>query len=212
MKIKLYLIVILAVGFVLFESSCKRPVNFDPNDIIDGRDNKRYPTVVYGNQRWMAQNLDYNLSGSHLNPDNPFTEYGRLYTFEQAKVACPDGWHLPTDAEWKIMESTIGINSSELSFLGYRGINIGRALKSTAGWVQNGGNNELGFNAYPAGVYKGTDKSFYDLARNANYWTASDSASNSISAWYRGLSKDFNGLYRQYEKKLNAFSCRCVKD
>jgi len=26
--------------------------------------------------------------------------YGRLYTWEAAQRACPEGWHLPSDEEW----------------------------------------------------------------------------------------------------------------
>lgn len=64
--------------------------------------------------------IEYTASGDPLNEVYAFDnnedyveEYGRLYTWEAAMHACPDGWHLPTDAQWDEMISTLGQNATD---------------------------------------------------------------------------------------------------
>lgn len=65
----------------------------------DFRDNKIYRAVKIGNQTWMAENMGYETNSSKC------SEYcstdGRLYTWDDAKNVCPNGWHLPDTTEWK---------------------------------------------------------------------------------------------------------------
>lgn len=190
--------------------ACKKEIIVDPNDLVDPRDNIRYSTVVLNDQRWMAENLQYNLSGTYYNGDNPFSEYGRLYTYAQALQACPPGWHLPTEQDWYRLERYLQVGAAELSSLGYRGQNAGIGLKSTSGWLLNNGSNSLHFNAYPAGSYDSQGQSFFGLGHEANFWTAT--ASGTDRAWYRGLTKNFNGIYRETKDQQDGLSCRCVKD
>lgn len=197
-------------AFLFLLLGCKRPIEFDPNDLVDARDGNRYSTIVYGDQRWMAENLNYNLNNSKLNPDNPITEYGRLYTFEQASTACPSGWHLPTDAEWQAMELYLGMGAAELGFTGYRGGIIGRGLKSSTGWLLKNGSNEFEFNVYPVGLYNDTKNAFEEMTYQAYLWTASDAGNG--QAFYRALTKDFDGIYRDSIEKGRGLSCRCVED
>ena len=58
----------------------------------------------------MAENLDIEVEGSFCYDNDPENckKYGRLYTWEAAKKACPKGWHLPSDAEWKILMNKMG--------------------------------------------------------------------------------------------------------
>jgi len=54
---------------------------------------------------------------------------------------CPAGWHIPTDAEWTILENAVGGEDV-----------AGMALKSTSGWNEGGnGTDVYGFSALPAG-------------------------------------------------------------
>ncbi len=87
-------------------------VNLKSEHIIDTRNNQKYqyPYSKFGNHFWMTINLNYEAKNS-VYYDNNKTEsekYGRLYTWETAKVACPKGWHLPTDMEWKALFKSIG--------------------------------------------------------------------------------------------------------
>lgn len=205
-----YTISLFLLGYLFLIIGCKRPIEFDPNDLVDARDGNRYSTVAYGNQRWMAENLNYNLDNTKLNPNNPITEYGRLYTFEQASVVCPTNWHLPTDREWQAMELHLGMRSAELGFTGYRGGIMGRDLKSSTDWLLKNGSNEFKFNVYPAGLYNNTKNTFEELTTHAYLWTATDAGNG--QAFHRALTKDFDGIRRDSIEKGRGLSCRCVAD
>lgn len=60
---------------------------------------------VPGSMTWMAQNLNFEKEGSKCKSDSDtnFKSYGRLYTWEASKSACPSGWHLPSDKEWYLL-------------------------------------------------------------------------------------------------------------
>jgi hypothetical protein len=98
---------------------------------------KTYKTVNIGEQVWMAENLNYNASGSvcyNYDPSN-CDKYGRLYNWATAKIVCPAGWHLPSDAEWDALMTAVGGSSI-----------AGTKLKSRNGWNNNGnGTDESGF-------------------------------------------------------------------
>lgn len=82
----------------------------------DPRDNKTYRTVVLHNLTFMADNLNYETENSwcYNNQASECETYGRLYTHEAAKSACPTGWHLPT-----LYEYTITIDNHLLRYSKY---------------------------------------------------------------------------------------------
>lgn len=73
----------------------------------DKRDGESYRIVNINGKKWFAQNLRYkgNLSESEsCSPNNNSgydKSFGRLYTQDAARKACPEGWHLPTKLEWE---------------------------------------------------------------------------------------------------------------
>jgi uncharacterized protein (TIGR02145 family) len=63
-------------------------------------------------------------------------------------MVCPDGWHLPTDNEWKTLEKHLGMSSSDANYIGSRSSgSVGNKLKSTSDWNNNIGTNSSGAGA-----------------------------------------------------------------
>lgn len=180
----------------------------------DPRDNEVYPTITIGGQTWFAENLRYNTLLNWANNSLP-SVYGRYYNWYTAMIACPNGWHLPTDAEWNTLEENLGCIEpfgnviSEFA----RG-DHGDIMKSDRDWINSGnGNNLSGFNVYPAGFYAIADGVFFDAGYESRLWTATTSPVDSAEAWIRIFSADSPEVSRQKEgEKLNGRPCRCLKD
>jgi len=175
----------------------------------DTRDGQVYNTIQIGNLIWMSENLRYNLPGSFENPANTEIKYGRLYNWKQAQEVCPEGWQLPTDADWKSLERIFGMALNDLEKKYHRGKAIGTALKSAKYWIRGSGTNSSGFNALPAGYYAEYDKTFKEFGESAVFW--SSSGINGIYKTYRYLLADSTTIYTNESKKEYAYSCRCVK-
>lgn len=129
--------------------------------MTDSRDGKTYKTVKIGSQTWMAENLNYETEYSYCynNEMHSCKKYGRLYQWEAALSACPDGWRLPTKAEFEKLFDAVGGHKK-----------AGKMLKSTSGWKDDGnGSDTFGFNALPVGFRQGTGAS---VARSegATFW------------------------------------------
>lgn len=159
--------------------------------------------------------------------DNINSEYGALYTYA-ASIAdnwerdiadgqgiCPDGWHLPTDAEWKVLEGIVDtqypVGDPEWDDYGWRGYDAGIHLKSTTGWNDNGnGDNSSGFTALPGG-YRSCDNGTFGYAGGYGlWWSATDNRSN--NTWDQGLVYGSASVDRYYDDKSYGFSVRCVRD
>ena len=181
----------------------------EKGSFTDLRDGEVYGSIQIGNLIWMSENLRYNLPGSLENPAFNDKKYGRLYNWKQAQEVCPEGWQLPTDADWKSLERFQGIALNELSKKYHRGKSVGESLKSEKDWKRGSGKNGSGFNALPAGYYAAYDKSFRELGESAVFWYSS--GINGIYKTYRYLLADSTTVYRNESKKEYAYSCRCVK-
>ena len=180
---------------------------------IDSRDGQTYKTVRIGDQTWMAQNLNYKIDkNSCYNNNNKNCEkYGRLYDWNTATKACPEGWHLPSREEYEqLMITACGKVGCE------------KELNSNIDWVYNGNNGDdsLGFSAFPAGYYGRhylwTDGiKFRSRGWGTNFWT-STTDSNETFAYILDISggneyvSTFTNL-SSWNKDYRA-SVRCVKD
>lgn len=140
--------------------------------------------------------------------------FGVLYNWEAAKTACPSGWHLPSDQEWKTLEmycgmSPLDVDDNNLRFSG----KVGLKLKSTTGWWrcynENGeygdgnGENSSGFNGFPGGERE-EDKGFLGQGAGAQFWSS--------DAWVRSLSCGSDGVYRRSGYYRNGYSVRCLQN
>ena len=79
-------------------------VNRKEMKLTDPRDNQMYKVEQRDDKLWMLTNLKYSLSSAKqcLLEDTTFCKkFGRFYTYNDAKKACPAGWHLPDDGEWR---------------------------------------------------------------------------------------------------------------
>ena len=89
-----------------FSTRCPVFKNF-----VDKRDKQVYKVKEIGGVDWFVENLNYNDPDGSMcydRDDANCKTFGRLYTQEAAKKACPDGYHLATDADWKKLEEHAG--------------------------------------------------------------------------------------------------------
>jgi uncharacterized protein (TIGR02145 family) len=175
-----------------------------------------YNTVLIGDQCWLAENLNYEAGNSWcFKNDSAYCNiYGRLYDWETALTACPEGWRLPSDDEWKILEGTVDsqylVDDPEWEDDGWRGLDAGKNLKSISGWGANGNGTDLfGFRALPGGGLS-ADGSFRNLSYNG-YWWSSTEYSSTVS-WLRGINSTNANVRRYYGGESLGFSVRCLKD
>jgi uncharacterized protein (TIGR02145 family) len=196
----------------------------------DPRDGKVYQTVTIGNQEWMAENLAYlpsvnmvadgseDAAGSYYyvygydgtnvadaKATGNYATYGVLYNWTAAMNACPDGWHLPTDAEWRELTDYLGKNA------GGKLKATGTIKAGTGLWYGSniGATNETGFTALPGGSrnYGGT---FSNIGLNGNWWSATEYGT--YDAWYRYMGCGSSLVSRDGSNKELGFSVRCLRD
>lgn len=210
---------VLLTALTILFSNCKKdvvdptPSTFNYSTFIDSRDSKVYKSIKIGNLEWMAENLAYKTetgSWTYWNDANNGIKYGRLYTWEAAKLAVPAGWHLPTDSEWKQLEETIGMSQTDADKIDFRGTDEGSKLKGTIGWAENGnGTNDVGFNAL-AGGFLSNSGSFVSREAFGYWWTATEDSN--ATAWFRLIGYYTAGINRNTSFKGDAYSVRCVKN
>jgi uncharacterized protein (TIGR02145 family) len=149
----------------------------------------------------MAKNLNFNASGSvcYDNQNSYCDTYGRLYDWATARTACPNGWHLPSDAEWDVLMNSVGGSST-----------AGRHLKATSGWYDNGnGLDTYGFAALPGG--RGHSGGNFSSVGNYGYWWSSTEYDSNY-AYGRIMRYNYENVDRGNGDKVNMFSVRCVQD
>ncbi len=163
------------------------------------------------------------------------SEWGALYTWAAAmngetssaanpsgvQGVCPNGWHVPSDAEWKELEMSLGMSAAAADNTDGRETEEGRQLKSegnsddgTGVWaketiVGSEGTNSSGFTGLPAGS-RVTNGTYSNETYSTNWW-ASDVESAGY-AWNRELYYDSSLVFRSPKALTNGFSVRCVKD
>jgi len=182
--------------------------------MTDARDGKIYSTIKIGLQCWMAQNLNTgqfasstNTSVSHSNVSNNTTieKYcygnveanctanGGLYDWNEmmgytttagVQGICPDGWHIPTEAEWTTL----------LHFIS----NDGLVLQQAAG-----------FNSLFAGT-RSCEGYFFGAITDTYFWTSNYTAGN--MALSHNIHSGSAAVLKASYKYTYGFSVRCIND
>lgn len=194
-----FFFVLAALTFLL--TSCSE-------SFTDSRDGQSYGVVKIGEQTWMAANLNFETADSFC-PEGDSRNckcLGRLYSWAEASSVCPEGWRLPTKADFEKLIAEMlkgGVASSKGD--------AGAALKAKDGWFKKGnGSDVLGFKALPAG-FRGADGKFDGIGGYAYFWSATEDDEFPESlAYYLFLS------FSSDVASLNAFakedyrSVRCI--
>ncbi len=219
-------------------SSSSVQVFFEPSTVVmgemtDTRHGQNKKTVTIGTHTFMAEKLNFETENSYCYNDSAeyCAKYGRLYTWAAAmdsagiwstngkgcgyrhdwtdrtncsptyplRGVCPEGWLLPSGTELHALFAAVGGKST-----------VGKVLKSTSGWYDDGnGTDAYAFSALPAG-YRNYDGSYHDEGKYALFW--SSGALDNTRAY---------GMRLYYGKELvfvydivNAIglSVRCLKD
>jgi len=195
----------------------------DNAEMVTYRDGTVIPQVT-DNTEW-----DSLTTGAWSYYDNDPTK-GKLYNWYAVmgihdtdpntpnKEFAPEGWHVPSDAEWTTLENyliAIGYN--------YDGTTtenkIAKAMASTTGWGSSTDlgapgndqslNNSSGFNAFPEGYRSGSGP-FYNEGYQSGFWSSTENSAD--SAWYRYLLNDNSYITIHNINEQNGYSVRFVKD
>jgi len=122
-----------------------------------------FDEVRIGSQIWMKKNWDVNYPGSKVYNDNEANReiFGGLYTHDQVMTPgfCPDGYHVPTEAEVDILIAVL---------LGQAV--AGGKLKDVGWWdaPNTGADDSSGFKAMPGGGF-GIDVMYYGSAIGSDF-------------------------------------------
>jgi uncharacterized protein (TIGR02145 family) len=149
-----------------------------------------------------------------------YNTYGVLYNWSAAmngasssntnpsgvQGICPEGWHLPSDAEWTILTDYLGgedIAGSKMKEVG------------TTRWESpnTGATNESGFTALPGG-FRTSNGEVNGIGTHSSWWssTEDDRENNEGLACYQSLYNNYNNLSKSHAPKEHGFSVRCVRD
>ncbi|MEY3559976.1 MAG: hypothetical protein RL512_1320 [Bacteroidota bacterium] len=227
----------------------------------DSRDGKVYKTVKIGNQVWMTKNLDVSTfrNGDPIpqaktdeewikagkngqpawcyynNDSKNSTNCGKLYNWfavNDPRGLAPSGWRIPTESDWKRLETYLGNGFKENGWQANKPIAL--QLKNSFGWGSDGrtkdvnGNNSSGFSCNPCGMRAGNDGYFgggptsleskYGFGLSSFIWfsTVVSSSPNGVSnnsAFGSFMSYDSNSsggctIFPKY----HGASVRCIKD
>jgi uncharacterized protein (TIGR02145 family) len=187
------------------------------------------PTIQIGNQLWSKENLDvaFYRNGDPIpqvtdptawaslttgawcyynnDPENGAI-YGKLYNWyavNDARGLAPQGWHVPTDAEWTTLGTKLGGD-----------VVAGGKMKvaGTTRWTtpNTGADNSSGFAGLP-GSYRFIDGGFSGvIGESGNWWSSTQD--NAVSAWCRILTNFAGNINRLPANKRYGYSVRCVRD
>ncbi len=191
-------------------------------------DGNVYDIITIGSQIWMKQNLKTihyqngdeipnvtvnsnwatTLTGAYCDYNNNAVNsatYGRLYNFyavADVRNLCPNGWHVPSDAEWTTLTTYLGGSTIAGGKLKEAGLSHWNALN-------DGATNETGFTALPAG-YHANYGTYGGLGTLNYFWSSTEYDATYV--WARFLFNYDTNVNRSYYAKNQGYSVRCLKN
>jgi len=183
------------------------PTN-ETGTFTDVRDGHVYNWVKIGNQVWMTENLAYKPRETtyvaYNNNEDNVAKYGYLYSWDLAQTIAPDGWHLPSQAEWETLVSSLGGSKAAYNKLLESG---------TAHWdAPNNATNESGFTALAAGYFDLRDNSYNFLGHLTMFHSTTEYSGDNTSAIGLILNQNFQSADIEGRPKELFLSVRCVKN
>jgi uncharacterized protein (TIGR02145 family) len=196
---------------------------------VNDADGNTYNVIKIGDQVWMAENLKttrYNDgiaipyvtdAAAWINLTTPAycwynndlgnkPVYGALYTWYTVKTGklCPSGWHVPTDAEWTILENHLGGSTV-----------AGGKMKETGTehWINpnTDATNESGFTARPGGWRDGFHAGSGYLGYVGIWWSSLENTPD--APWFRKIYNNYGIIERPSPGDPSfGLSVRCVKN
>lgn len=147
--------------------------------------------------------------------DIAFPDYGALYNYAAAiadnwtrdnnakQGVCPDGWHLPSEAEWATLTTFLG------------GTSVAGGEMKEAGFIHwdtpnTGATNDSGFTALPGGTRKGFTGTFSSEGFLGHWRVSTEFSPTSAKSSF--LFSGSEGVNNGNTSKNNGFSVRCLKD
>jgi uncharacterized protein (TIGR02145 family) len=204
------------------------PVFIQGNGVSDINQNF-YPSVIIGNQEWMAVNLKTNrfcngdyidfvadsaiwhntLSPAYTTYNNSSTfgnQFGKLYNWYSTvdvRNVCPCDWHVPTINEWNVLSN-------------YLANNVGGKMKTTGTsiWLSPNTNatNASGFSGLPGGARQYFSSSDFDVIYDWGFWWSTTPYAFPGNASNVGLFSDSGNLNFSFSAKSSGLSIRCLKN
>ena len=196
--------------------------------IVDSRDGTKYAVIGVGNQRWLGTNLKYIDTTSNANlRGNAWCNYscgsyGAYYTWSAAmnipdtttydslvlklpyQGICPEGWHIPSAAEWDTLQA----------FARKYDLKSSNPMESLTGseysWtIFIEPKNTFGLNIMPAG-YRTKEGAFKKEYSYAYYWYAVENPDKFYFYYIWDTKPEFQkGMYGSPNYAL---TIRCIAD
>jgi len=187
---------------------------------VDPRDSRRYYTTTVEGKEWFRQNLGWEGAGkAYKDADAMSYIFGRYYTWNEARTACPPGWRLPSDEEWMDLAAAHGGAAAPDSYdIAGAAASLMEDLKFNGEtmweyWPDVKIDNAAKFSAMPVGYATVLD-GVYDFFNYGDYtvfWTSTENEDGD-SGIYRYIYVDKNIVFRGTgDKDSFAASVRCVR-
>ncbi len=193
-------------------------------------DGNNYKTVTINNQNWMAENLNVSRFNNgdvipqvqdlnkwnrlktpawcyYENNSGDSKTYGKLYNWyaiTDKRGLAPEGWHIPSDNEFKSLSDYLGGDMIS-----------GEKLKATTGWKSYSGsnangNNLSGFNAIGAGstnIMGFANKDYVGC-----FWTTTIQTDSKSPVYFTLYGDAKNFLKQPGGDVVDGYSVRCLKN